>query len=67
MIMVELLWKSTVVCAVFEYQYVKSEVFKPNCKVVYQLSLQNERLCYVNKSRETNYHYHLLLMMERMQ
>ena len=65
--MMELLWKSTVVCAVFEDHYVKSEVFKPNCKSVYQLSLQNKRLCYVNKSGETNYRYHLLLMTERMQ
>ena len=65
--MAELLWKNTIVCAVFEYQYVKSEVFKPNCKVVYQLSLQKKHLCYVNKSRETIYRYHHLLMMERMQ
>ena len=62
--MAELLWKNTVVCAAFEDQYVKSEVYKPNCKSVYQLNLQKKHLCYVNESGETNYCYRLLLMKE---
>ena len=52
------------VCAAVEVQYVKTEVWKPNCKNVYQLNLQKKHLCYVNESGETNYCYHLLLMME---
>ena len=62
--MAELLWKNTLVCAALEDQYVKSEVYKPNC--VCQLNLQKKHLFYVNESRETNYHYHLLLMTESM-
>ena len=61
--MVEL-WKNMLVCAVMENQYVKSEVYKPNCKSVYQLNLQKKYLCYVNESKETNYHYRLLLTTE---
>ena len=38
--MVELMWKNTLVCAALEDQYVKSEVYKQNCKSVYQLNLQ---------------------------
>ena len=30
--MAELLWKNTFVCAALEDQYVKNEVYKPNCK-----------------------------------
>ena len=45
--MAELLWKNTLVGAALEDQYVKSEVYKPNCKSVYQLNLQNKHLCYV--------------------
>ena len=37
-------------CAPLEDQYVKSEVYKPNCKNVYQLNLQKKHLCYVNES-----------------
>ena len=44
--MAELLWKNTVVCAVLEDQYVKSEVYKPNCKSYYQLNLEKKYLCY---------------------
>ena len=58
--MTELLWKNTLVCAALEDQYVKSEVYKPNCKSVYQLNLQIKHLCYVNESGETNYRYRLL-------
>ena len=36
--MAELLWKNTLVCAALEDQYVKREVYKPNCKSVYQLN-----------------------------
>ena len=46
-IIAELLWKNTLVGAALEDQYVKSEVYKPNCKSVYQLNLQNKHLCYV--------------------
>ena len=55
------------VCAVLEDQYVKSEVYKPNCKSVYQLNLQKKHLCYVIEYGEMNYCYHLLLMTETMQ
>ena len=66
--MAELLWKNTPICAALEDQYVKSEVYKPNCKSVYQLNLQKKKpLCYVNESWETNYCYHLLLTTETMQ
>ena len=58
--MTELLWKNTLVCAALENQYVKSEVYKPNCRSVYQLNLQKKHLCYVNESGETNYRYRLL-------
>ena len=34
--MVELLWKNMFVYAALEDQYVKSEVYKPNCKSFYQ-------------------------------
>ena len=60
--MAELLWK--IVCAALEDQYLKSEVYKPNCKSVYQLNLQKKHLCYVSESGETNYGYRLLLMTE---
>ena len=30
------------VCAVLEDQYIKSEVYKPNCKSAYQLNLQKK-------------------------
>ena len=40
--MAELLWKNTLVCAALEDQYVKSEVYKSNCKSVYQLNLQKK-------------------------
>ena len=64
--MAELLRKNILVCAALEDQYVKSEVYKPNCKSVYQLNLEKKHLCYVNESGETNYHYHLLLTTETM-
>ena len=32
LIMTELMWKSTLICAALEDQFVKSEVYKPNCK-----------------------------------
>ena len=41
------------VYAALEDYYVKSEVYKPNCKSVYQLNFQKKHLCYVNKSGET--------------
>ena len=47
-IIAELLWKNTLVGAALEDQYVKSEVYKPNCKScqIYQLNLQKKRfLC----------------------
>ena len=31
--MAELLWKDTLICAALVDQYVKNEVYKPNCKV----------------------------------
>ena len=63
-IIAELLWKNTLVGAALEDQYVKSEVYKPNCKSVYQLNFQKKHLCYVNESGETNYRYRLLLTTE---
>ena len=54
--MAELLWKNMLICAALEDRYVKSEVYEPNCKSVYQLNLKRKHLCYVNESRETNYH-----------
>ena len=45
--MAEVFWKNMLVFAALEDQYVKSEVYKPNCKSVYQLNLQNKHLCYV--------------------
>ena len=64
--MAELLRKNILVCAALEDQYVKSEVYKPNCKSVYQLNLEKKHLCYVNESGETNYRYHLSLTTETM-
>ena len=64
--MAELLRKNILVCAALEDQYLKSEVYKPNCKSVYQLNLEKKHLCYVNESGETNYRYHLLLTTETM-
>ena len=64
--MAELLRKNILVCAALEDQYVKSEVYKPNCKSVYQLNLEKKHLCYVNESGETNCRYHLLLTTETM-
>ena len=52
--MAELLWKNILVCAALQDQYVKSEVYKPNCKSVYQLNLQKKHLCCVNESGEMN-------------
>ena len=52
------------VYAVLEDQYLKGEVYKPNCKSVYELNLQKKKLCYVNLSGEMNYCYRLLLMAE---
>ena len=65
--MAELLWKNMLICAALEDQYVQSEVYKPNCKSVYQLNLQKNHLCYVNESVETNYRYRFLLTAETMQ
>ena len=62
--MAELMWKNTLICAALEDQYVKSKVYQPNCKSVYQFNLQKKYLRYVNESGETNYHYHLLLTTE---
>ena len=62
--MAEFLWKNTLVGAALEDQYVKSEVYKPNCKSVYQLNFQKKHLYYVNESGETNYRYRLLLTTE---
>ena len=65
--MVELLWKNTLICAALEDQYLKSEVYKPNCKSVYQLNFQKKKhLCYVNESGEMNHRYRLLFMTETM-
>ena len=49
--MAELLWKNTVVCAVLEDQYVKSEVYKPNCKSFYQLNLEKS-ICIMQVSAQ---------------
>ena len=54
------------VCAALEDQYVKKEVYKPNCENIYQSNLQKKHLCYVNESGERNYCYRLLLTMEMM-
>ena len=62
--MAEVLSKNTFICAALEEQYAKIEGYKPNCKSVYQLSLQKKHLCYVNESGETNYCYCLLLTTE---
>ena len=64
--MAEVFWKNMLVFAALEDQYVKSEVYKPNYKSVYQLNLKKKHLCYVNKSGETNYRYCLLLTTETM-
>ena len=64
--MAELLWKNTLLCAALEDQYLKSEVYKPNCKSAYQLNLQKKHLHYVNESGETNYYDCLLLATEIM-
>ena len=48
--MAEALLKNMLICAVLEDQYVKSEVYKPNCEIVCQLNLQKKHLCYVNES-----------------
>ena len=45
--------KKKIVGRALENQYVKSEVYKPSCKSVYQLNLQEKHLCYVNESGET--------------
>ena len=63
--MAELLWKNMLDCAALEDQYV-SEVYKPNCKSVYQLNLKKKHLCYVNESGKANC-YCLLLTMETLQ
>ena len=65
--MAELLWKNMLICTALEDQYVKSEVYKPNCKNGYRLNLQKKHLCYVNESGGTNYCYRLLLTTEMMQ
>ena len=49
------------ICAAFENQNVKIEVYKPNCKSIYQSNLPKKHLHYVNEFEETNYHYQLLL------
>ena len=64
--MAEVLWKNMLICGALEDQYVKSEVYKPNHRSVYELNLQKKHLCYVNESGETNYHYHLLLTAKMM-
>ena len=56
--MVELLWKNTLVCAVLEDQYVKSDVYQLNCKCL--LVKSEKYFCYVNEFGETNYCYRLL-------
>ena len=65
--MAELLWKNTLVCAALKDRYVKREVYKPNCKSVYQLNpvkSLKKSLSYVNESGERNYRYRLLLPTE---
>ena len=61
------LWKKTLVCAALEDQVVESEVYKPNCKSVYQLKQTKKHLCYVNESGEMNYRYRLLLTTDTTQ
>ena len=56
--------ENTLICAALEDQYVKSEVYKLQCKSIYQLDLPKKHLCYVNESGETNYHYCILLTTE---
>ena len=65
--MVELLWKNMLICAAFENQNVKIEVYKPNCKSIYQLNLPKKHLHYVNEFEETNYRYQLLLTTKTAQ
>ena len=65
-IMVELLWKNAPVCAALEDHYVKSEVYKPIFKSVYQQNLQKKHLCYINESGEMNNCYCLLLTVKTM-
>ena len=40
--MAEVLWKNMLICGALEDQYVKSEVYKPNRRSVYQLNLQKK-------------------------
>ena len=40
--MAEVFWKNMLVFAALEDQYVKSEVYKPNYKSVYQLNLKKK-------------------------
>ena len=61
------LWKKTLVFATLEDQVVESEVYKLNCKSVYQLNLPKKHLCYVNESGEMNYRYRLLLTTDTTQ
>ena len=64
--MAEVLWKSTLICAVLKDQYEESEVYQSNCARAYQLNLQKKHLCYVNEFGETSYRYRLLLTTETM-
>ena len=41
-VMVELLWKNTLVFAALKDQFVKSDFYKPNSKSVYQLNLKKK-------------------------
>ena len=45
--------ENTPVCAGLEDEYVKSKVYKPNCKSVYQLNLQKKSICvmYMNMGK----------------
>ena len=45
--MAELLWKNMLVCAALEDQYLKDQVYKPNCKSVYQLNLPKKKKAFV--------------------
>ena len=42
--MAELLQKNMLVCATLEDQFVKSEVYEPNCESVCQLNLQEKHV-----------------------
>ena len=65
--MAEMLWKNTRFYTALADQYVKSDIYKPNCKSVYQLNRQKSVCVMYMNLGETNYCYHLLLRTKTMQ